>query len=123
MPLITNRPFLQVDPVVAAKIGINEALVLQQIHELSWNSEEKSEDQRYVRKPYKEWRVEFPFWSVDTIIRTIKKLEKAGYIISKREGKKEKSYLVDYDACESVSVYLLPVCASEFSENRTSRDG
>ncbi|MDV6379251.1 hypothetical protein ORD22_13605 [Sporosarcina sp. GW1-11] len=109
MLILENEPSLQFDRALAAKIGFNESIVLQQLHALSLDAE----GQQWVCKSYKEWRVQFPFWSVDTIKRTIKKLEKAGYIHSKRVGRKEKWYCVNYETCMAEAITLLPVYSEE----------
>ncbi|MBO0589451.1 hypothetical protein [Sporosarcina sp. E16_8] len=57
---------------------------------------------KWVYKTYEEWRnEEFPFWSVDTIKRAIRRLEDSGYIIStssynQMKMDKTKWYSIDY---------------------------
>ncbi|PIC63449.1 hypothetical protein CSV79_11685 [Sporosarcina sp. P13] len=111
MSILEKEP-LQFDRALAAKIGFNESIVLQQLHALLLDSEDM-EGQQWVCKSYNAWRVQFPFWSVDTIKRTIKKLEKAGYIHSKRVGQKEKWYSVNYETCTTEAITLLPVYSDE----------
>lgn len=104
MNIYMDEPFLKVDPQIAARIGLNEALLLQRIHELSYDEH----DPQWVGRSYKEWHDILPFWSFTTIVRTIRKLETGGYIRSKRINLGEKRYVVDYERCEADSVLLLP---------------
>jgi len=83
--LLINEPPLQVLPTLAKAIGLNEAIVLQQIH--YWISNPKigkvRDERRWVRNSIKQWSEDnFPFWSVRTIRRIFINLEKEGYIES-----------------------------------------
>lgn len=79
--LINERP-LQVLPRLAVLIGLNQALALQQVH--YWlATKAEHEDQRTLRdghlwvfNSYARWQEQFPFWSVDTIQRLFRELEK-----------------------------------------------
>lgn len=74
--LISESP-LQVLPTLAVKVGLNEALMLQQVH--YWISNPMNKNVRdgrvWVYKAYAEWQQEFPFWSMRTIQRTMLSLE------------------------------------------------
>lgn len=81
--LLINEPPLQVLPTLAKLIGLNEAIVLQQIH--YWISNPKigrvSGDRRWVRNSITEWKESnFPFWGEKTIRRIIKNLVEKGFI-------------------------------------------
>ncbi|PID16978.1 hypothetical protein CSV63_03560 [Sporosarcina sp. P34] len=102
-----HEPFLQFHPHTAAQIGLNESMFLQQIHELSFGPHDTVEGTQWVRRSYKEWHNVMSFWSMATIIRAIRKLEKSGYIRSMRQNFGEKMYLVDYEICESNAIFLL----------------
>lgn len=110
---IIHEPFLQFHPHTAAKIGLNESMFLQQIHELSFGPNDIEEGTQWVSRSYKEWHSVMNFWSMATIIRAIRKLEKSGYIHSKRLNFGEKMYLVDYEVCKSNAVYLLQPASEE----------
>jgi len=79
--LIDEHP-LVVLPSLAEAIGLNEAIMLQQIH--FWISKRKHlKDGRYwVYNSYDSWAEQFPFWSRSTIIRILKRLEDRGLIES-----------------------------------------
>lgn len=107
--LLINEPPLQVLPTLAKLIGLNEALVLQQLH--YWQSHEKigitRNGKKWVYNSYAEWQGNFPFWSRCTIQRIFSKLESKKLILSlqanKDKGDKTKSYRIDYDALERLS--------------------
>lgn len=108
--LISESP-LQVLPTLAVKIGLNEALMLQQVHYWISNPMNKNmrEGRTWVYKTYAEWQQEFPFWSLITIKRTCYTLEKMGLLLSTSEFNKlitdrTKWYTIDYDKLDSLEV-------------------
>lgn len=109
MNLLINEPPLQVLPSLAVKIGLNEALFLQQLHYRLLISTNVRDGYKWIYKTYAEWRnEEFPFWSVETVKRTITKLSKADYIIATSEYNrlkmdKTKWYRINYEKLSSVS--------------------
>lgn len=103
--LLMNEYPLIVLPSLAAKIGLNEAIILQQIH--WWTSKGKNirDSRSWVYNTYADWTVQFPFWSERTIKRTVSNLEKAGLILStskynQMQIDKTKWYTVDYEKLE-----------------------
>ncbi|MER2107430.1 MAG: conserved phage C-terminal domain-containing protein [Solibacillus sp.] len=102
MNLLINEPPLQVLPSLAVKVGLNEAIFLQQLHFRLQISNNVQEGYKWIYKTYDEWAAEeFPFWSRDTVKRTIAKLEKEGYLISTSKFNKMKMdntkwYRIDY---------------------------
>ena len=90
--LIQENPLL-LFPSLANTIGINEALLLQQVN--YWMGKSKT---GWVYNTYESWQKQFPFWSISTIRRTINNLEKAGYLKSRQEAgsfDRKKYYRVD----------------------------
>lgn len=72
-------------PSLAVAIGLNEALILQQFHYLgnSGNSGRIINGERWVFDTYEELqRKFFPFWSLNTIKRTIAELESKNWLLS-----------------------------------------
>ena len=108
--LFDDHP-LVVNPQLAKLIGLNEAIVLQQVH--YWvNLNEKAgknfkDDFTWTYNTLKAWQEQFPFWSAMTIRRTIASLEKSGYLISanlnKMRSDKTKWYRVAPDILERVN--------------------
>ena len=105
--LIINEPPIQLLPSLAAAIGLNEAIVLQQLH--YWltnkNSGIERDGYRWIYNTYEEWQENnFPFWSERTIARTFLSLEDQGLVIAERlearSHDQRKYYRIDYEALE-----------------------
>jgi hypothetical protein len=77
MTLLNSHP-LVLDKQLAVEIGLNEALVLQQVHywlEINKKNNRNFHEGRYwTYNTINEWQEEFPFWSNSTIKRIFKKL-------------------------------------------------
>ncbi|CRK85067.1 conserved phage C-terminal domain-containing protein [Neobacillus massiliamazoniensis] len=103
--LISEMP-LMVIPALAVKIGLNEALVLQQIHYWVKSSTKVIEGRKWIYNTYKEWQLQFPFWSESTIKRAIHSLENQGLIITgnwnRSKMDKTKWYTIDYERVEAL---------------------
>lgn len=71
---VDHRRLLVFMPALAEELGLNEAIILQQI--LYWLPRSSTErgGRKWVYKTIEEWAVEFPFWSKATIKRAIAKL-------------------------------------------------
>jgi hypothetical protein len=101
--LIDDYPIL-VLPKLATKVGLNEAIVLQQMH--YWLRENKKNNRNYhegyywTYNSYEGWVESFPFWSSRTIRRAITSLEKLGLLLSdnfnKMKRDRTKWYTIDY---------------------------
>ena len=96
---LINEPPLQVLPTLAREIGLNEAIVLQQIH--YWLNLQFSrclfEDHYWVRYTPKQWERQFSFWNKKTLRRALKHLESLEIVIAEAHGpKKVKHYTIDY---------------------------
>jgi len=95
---------LQILPLLAVKIGLNEAIILQQVHYWIRNPlNEKVIDGRvWVYNTYEQWKKQFPFWSCITIKRTILSLENKKLLISgtlnENPSDRTKWYTIDYEA-------------------------
>lgn len=104
--LVDEYPLI-VLPSLAKEIGLNEAIMLQQIH--FWIGKEKHyRDGRYwVYNTYDEWLEQFPFWSLSTLKRTITSLSNKKLIIignfNKAKFDKTNWYTINYDALNSVN--------------------
>lgn len=97
--LIKENPVMII-PSLAVKIGLNEAVVLQQTHFWLTISKHVINGKRWVYNTYLDWQKQLPFWSVSTIKRTIHSLERQGYLISGNWNKvildQTKWYTIDY---------------------------
>ncbi|MFW3601021.1 DnaD domain protein [Staphylococcus caprae] len=104
--LIDDYPIL-VLPKLATEIGLNEAIVLQQMHYWINKSNHIHDNKRWIYNSYKEWQQHFPFWSNATIRRTISSLEKQELVLVGNYNKagfdKTKWYSINYSTLEGVS--------------------
>jgi DNA-binding PadR family transcriptional regulator len=88
-------------PKLAAAIGLNEAIVLQQLYWLARQEKNGIErnGRRWIYNTYPEWRkTYFPFWSEDTIMRIFNRLEEMYQINSEQpEGRssRRKHYCIN----------------------------
>ena len=80
--LLKFRPLL-FSPELARRVGLNEAIALQQIS--YWVTETESgiefEGRRWIYNTYPNWVKQFPFWSEETVKRTMISLRKQGLIL------------------------------------------
>ena len=108
--MTTKTNVLLLYPELAAEIGVNEAIILAQLH--YWIEKNKEnhvnfrDGRTWVFQTYKEWREQFPFWGKNTIIRAFERLEKCGLIISANYNKhrydQTKWYTINYDKAHEV---------------------
>lgn len=106
--LLLNESPLVVQPSLAVLLGLNEALVLQQIHywlnpKFNKNYEE---GRHWVHKTYRQWTMELPFFSEKTMRRVITNLERQGLLLSRslaRRFNRTKSYTIDYEILDELS--------------------
>ena len=103
--LLINEPPLQVLPSLAKEIGLNEAIMLQQMHYWLLKSANEFTGVKWFYKTLEEWQTEFPFWSAMTIRRTLGSLEKQKIIkignFNKKKFDKTKWYTIDYQRVNS----------------------
>lgn len=104
--LIDDYP-LMVLPKLAVAIGLNEAIILQQVH--YWTEGfKRTQDERHLQdghwwvwNTYEGWQENFPFWSTHTVRRTVKSLRDLGLLVVGNYNRKGYDrttwYRVDYD--------------------------
>jgi hypothetical protein len=110
--LISERP-LQVIPKLAKKIGLNEAIVLQQIHYWLVGNEAKRSQDHYrdgrwwTYNTLEKWKEDFPFWSTRTTQRVLDRLRKMGLVLTgcynKSSYDKTLWYTIDYNEVDKLS--------------------
>ncbi|MFZ4170923.1 hypothetical protein ACEV60_20025 [Enterobacter ludwigii] len=100
--LLINENPLQVLPTLACAIGLNEAVVLQQMHYWMNSSQHFYDGRRWVYNSVPSWRKQFPFWSESTVKRALLSLEKQGMVTSANYNRDprdhSKWYSINYDA-------------------------
>ena len=122
MHLLIKESPLQVLPSLVMQVGLNEAILLQQLHFRLLISTNLRDGHKWVYKTYDEWKnEEFPFWSIDTIKRTIRRLEESGYLIStasynRMKMDKTKWYRIDYKKLQLPTVQLAPSMIAQSAE-------
>lgn len=98
--LLIDEPPLQVLPSLARELGLNEAIMLQQMHYWLIKSSYEFEGVKWFYKTLEDWQTEFPFWSAMTIRRTLTNLEKQKVIrignFNKKKFDKTKWYTIEY---------------------------
>lgn len=101
--LIDERPLVLL-PSLAALVGVEQAIILQQIH-FAVNQPRSgkilADGEKYIWNTYEEWCADhFSFWTPESIRPRFKKLEIAGLLISqqpdKAQWKRHKYYRVNY---------------------------
>jgi len=103
--MTTKTNVLLLYPELADEVGVNEAIILSQLH--YWIEKNKEnhvnfrDGRTWVFQTYKEWNEQFTFWCEKTIKRIFLRLERQGYIISANYNKigydKTKWYTINYD--------------------------
>ncbi|AZJ21780.1 replication protein [Bacillus wiedmannii bv. thuringiensis] len=98
--LIHEEPLL-VLPGLASRIGLNEAIFLQQIHYWLNRSKHFYDKRNWVYNSVAEWVKQFPFWSENTIRRIVKNLEDEQLLVignyNRAKFDKTKWYSINYE--------------------------
>ena len=108
--LLINENPLQVLPSLAESIGLNEAIVLQQVHYWLENNKinKKNFHDGYVwtYNTYEEWAEQFKFWSLSTLKRVFKSLEKQELLLignyNKMKVDRTKWYTINYHKLDQI---------------------
>lgn len=98
--LLINENPLVLLPSLAKNIGLNQAIVIQQIHYWLQASKTKINDKKWVYNTIDEWLEQFPFFSRSTLERTISSLVKDGFLIVEKlstfKSDRTNYYTIDY---------------------------
>jgi len=109
-PIVVSRE-------LAKRIGLNEAIVLQQIHywlEVNRKTHKNFIDGRYwTYNSMRNWHEnDFSFWSFNTVQRTFSSLEKKGFLVTGNYNKQSfdhtKWYSIDYETLEPLKKSIAP---------------
>jgi len=110
--LLIHEPPILLLPTLATIVGLNESIVLQQLQ--YWLSDYAKRNMRehyfegryWIYNSYPQWQSQFPFWSVNTIERTIQKMEKAEILLignfHRDKFKKAKWYSINYEKLQEL---------------------
>lgn len=106
--LLINESPLQVLPSLAVAIGLNEAILLQQLHYWLGHSTVTEGGKRWVYNTLEEWQKQLPFWSVATIKRAFSTLCELGIVerqqLSKDRRDKTNYYTINYPALDELPI-------------------
>lgn len=110
--LFDSHP-LVILPELAVKIGLNESIIIQQLHywlEINKKANRNLKDGYYwTFNSYTDWKKQFPFFSDSTIRRTITKLEKGMLVVSGNYNKlsidRTKWYRIDEEVLKKLEDY------------------
>lgn len=101
--LMPSRPIV-ISPDLAYSIGLNEAIVLQQVH--YWLKETTSgmehDGARWIYNTSEQWLEQFPFWSESTLKRTFTNLKKLGLLRIEQLNQSQRDmtnfYTINYES-------------------------
>lgn len=109
--LIDESP-LQVLPSLAVAIGLNEAIVLQQVHYWLKTSKHEHDGRRWIYNTLDAWHAQFPFFSVRTIQRIFERLREAGLLLSGNYNAAQTDrtlwYSIDYEVLDALQIEPSP---------------
>ena len=99
--LLDSQPLLLI-PELAKAIGINEALVLQQVHYWLKKSPNIIDDRQWVYNTIDQWHEQFYFMSLSTLKRTFQSLHEKNILLKNNSFNKMKMdktnwYSIDYE--------------------------
>lgn len=125
--LIDDKPVM-VLPKLACVIGLNEAIVLQQVHYWLETYRTAGSDSHFrdgswwVYNTKVEWQENFPWWSDNTVWRALVKLRDLG-LLKTTSAYNQKGYdrtlwyTIDYDALAKLEKSILPNWVNALSQN------
>lgn len=109
--LYKKRP-LTINPDLAIAVGLNEAIVLQQVQYWCEHNEENDRNFRdghfWVYNSFPEWQKQFPWWCEKTVKTIFSRLEKRNLLITANYNRlsmdRTKWYRVNHDALDALIV-------------------
>jgi|GEM_PF-6511328 len=124
--LLINESPLQVLPTLAIRIGLNEAIFLQQLHYFLSLSKHEKDGRRWIYNSSADWQAIFPFWSAPTIRRVIASLEEQKLIITTTQYNqsgfdKRRWFAIDYSALETAEQSIAQNEQSSSQSEQSSR--
>ena len=114
--LLSKKDILVVNAKLAAIIGLNDAIVLQQL--AYWLEETSAgiehDGVRWIYNTHPQWLEQFPFWSIETVKRAFASLQKRGLIIVKQLAASTRNqtnhYTIDYAGVDLLHEVKLTSC-------------
>ncbi|KKL13422.1 hypothetical protein LCGC14_2525930, partial [marine sediment metagenome] len=104
--LLINEHPLQTLPTLAKAIGLDKAVILQQIQYWVSTSPHEIKGHQWIYNSYTEWALQFPWLTPEGVRYHIRGLEKAGLIVAGKFNKdtrdKTKWYRINYTKLNKV---------------------
>lgn len=97
--LIAEPPLL-VLPSLAVAVGLNQAILLQQLHFLGLTRRPDRRGDRWVEMGNSDLLHTFPFWSRNTVWRMVYQLRDLGLVTVRQADGGENAYRLEYPAIE-----------------------
>lgn len=111
--LLINENPLQVLPSLACAVGLNEAVIAQQMHYWMGKSQHFYDGRHWIYNSVANWQKQFPFWSEATIKRALGSLENQGIIVSGNYNHdprdRSKWYSLNYEVLRAIESTTQPV--------------
>jgi hypothetical protein len=136
MSWLQSRHPIVISAELAEHVGLNEAIVLQQLN--YWiegtGSGIEHDGRRWVYNTQPKWQEQFPFWSVDTVKRTFTSLQKNGLILVRQLAKAKHDrtnyYAINHERLNEIQSQVvdfshkckMPSSISADSANRAGQD-
>ena len=106
MTYLFNENPVVIDRELATVIGLNEAIILQQMQYWIKKSTHEIDDKTWIYNSVSQWKEQFPFWSESTINRTIRNLEEKGLLFignyNRDRRDRTKWYSINYLQLDSI---------------------
>lgn len=108
--LLLPEPPLVVLPTLAVRLGLNEAILLQQIHFLLQNPKNGRliDGERWIYKTVEEWLEDLPFFSRRTLERILARLESSGALRSIQPNAAKWDRTKHYRVAEDAAILAEP---------------
>jgi hypothetical protein len=103
--ILKGTPVLII-PSLAVEICLKKTIILQQVRYWLTNNGDWIQGKKWVYNTYKGWHMQHPFWSVSTIKRIIRTLEKMRFWISVKLSDSEKNHTKWYKVDDDQLVQL-----------------
>lgn len=107
--LLINEYPLQVLPSLAKAIGLNEAIILQQVHYWLRHAKVEHDGKMWIYKTMDKWQEQdFAFWSKDTIKRTVSSLKKQDLLLVEKLANNSfdrvNHYTINYEELAKIEI-------------------
>ena len=127
MSLLFAKEPIVVNKYLACAIGLNEAVVLQQVNYWVQKSTHEIDGRVWVYNSMSAWQEQFPFWSYDTVKRIFATLVKANLLIcgnyNKSKMDKTKWYAINNERLGEIEQSIGAKCPNGEGQNAPLHEG